>query len=255
MPNRNARKDWFQSVSEGEIPGYSTMEKFGENPDIDTGTSPEDVWDGGDLAGAGIYTFSTTADIDSVSSSNAGDTQDITIIGLDANWAEVTQTVTLNGQIRVALTTSLIRVYRAYNANSTNFAGNVSVYVNTALTAGVPTDVTKIRAYVRIGNNQTLMCIYTIPAGKTGYFWGGYVSYAKSNATGATFTWRARAFGGVFQVKSKLTCIGTGSSSWDYTYKFPLALPEKTDVLIRCDEVESNNTGVSGGFTVLLKDD
>ena len=76
----------------------------------------------------------------------------------------------------------------------------------------------------------------------------------KSSGNYAKFSWRARLFGGVFQVKSVISCIGAGSSTWDYTYKVPLALPEKTDVIIRCDEVEANDTGVSGGFTVLLKD-
>ena len=92
------------------------------------------------------------------------------------------------------------------------------------------------------------------PAGKTGYFWGGYVSISRVGNNSAVFTWRARVFGSIFAVKSKLACNGTGSSNWDYTYKLPVVLPEKTDVLIRCEEVDANDTGVSGGFTVLLKD-
>lgn len=248
-----ANKDWFQRVAEGEFSNYSTMEKFGENPEVTTSTDPEDVWDGG-----GIYNFSTTADIDSIVSSNGTDTQDITIVGLDASWLEVTQTITLTGQTAAALTTSLIRVYRAYNIGSTDIAGQIYIFTtgtSASDNSGVPNDLTEVRAQINDGNNQTLMCIYTIPAGKTGYFWGGYVSVAGGGVatTFATFTWRARVFGGVFAVKSRISCPTDGRSAWDYTYKIPLMLPEKTDVLIRCEEV-SATLAVNGGFTVLLKD-
>lgn len=245
------KHDWFQQMAEGGMPGYSSIEKFGENPEITTATDPEDVWDGG-----GIYTFSATANIDSISSSDNGDTQDIYITGLDTNWEEVNQTVTLTGQTVATLSTPLIRIYRMINVGSTDIAGIVYCYINGAIVvAGVPSLATDIRAIINNGNNQTLMCVYTVPAGKTGYFWAGYVSISRGGGVSAAadFTWRARAFGGVFSVKSRIAAVTGGNSSWNYTYKIPLALPEKTDVLIRCEEV-SATVGVSGGFTVLLKD-
>lgn len=245
------QQDWFQQVAEGSYSNYSSIEKFGENPEITTTTDPEDVWDGG-----GIYTFSSSADINKIASSDNSDTVDVQILGLDTNWAEVTQTVTLTGQTPATLSTSLIRVYRMVNIGSTDIAGTVYLALSTTTwTTGVPDTATEIRAQIVNGNNQTLMGIYTVPAGKTGYFWGGYVAMSSGGVQNqsATFTWRARAFGGVFSVKSKILTAGNGRSSWDYTYKIPVVLPEKTDVLIRCDEVTAT-MGVSGGFTVLLKD-
>ncbi len=241
--------DFLFEVGRGLIPGYSTMNKFGENPDIDTGTDPEDVWDYG-----GEYTYSTTADIDTISSSNAGDTQTTTVIGLSADYQEVSQTVVLNGQSKVSLTTPLIRIYRAYNSANTDYAGDVYIYVDGTISGGVPSTAADVRAMIRNGHNQTLMCLYTVPAGKTAYFLGGYVATTKSNATTATFTWRARPYGGVFQVKSKIAVIGSGSSSWQYHYSVPVPLPEKTDIAIKCEEVESNNTGAAGGFDLVLID-
>ena len=245
------QKDWFQRIAEGEFSNYSFIEKFGENPDIDTGTNSEDVWDGG-----GIYTWSTSADITQIASSNTGDTQQIQITGLDTNWDEVVQNVTLTGQTPATLTTSLRRVYRMVNIGTSDIAGVVYLATSAAVfSGGVPTVATTIRAQINNGNNQTLMCIYTVPAGKTGYFWAGYVSLASGAlASNAVFTWRARVENSVFAVKSKIATMGQGRSSWDYTYKIPVVLPEKTDVLIRCDAVSDNNTAVSGGFTVLLKD-
>ena len=48
------RKDWFQKVAEGLVPGYSIMEKFGENPNVTTSTDPSDVWDKGGIYVAGM---------------------------------------------------------------------------------------------------------------------------------------------------------------------------------------------------------
>jgi len=236
-------------VALGRVRGYEVYNKFGENPDIDTGTDPEDVWDFG-----GIYTFSTTADIDTVSSSDAGDNQDISIQGLDENWNMITQTATLNGQTKVTLTTPLIRVFRMANSDDTNLAGTMYCYVDGAITAGVPDTDADVRAVIINGNNQTLMCIFTIPAGYTGMFLGGYVATTKSSGNSATFAWKARGFGGVFQVKSKIGVVGTGSSAWTYHYGVPVVLPEKTDIKITCEEVEANNTAVSGGFDMVLID-
>jgi len=93
-----APPDWSLKVAKGLVPGHTFVEKFGENPDVDTGTVPEDLWSHG-----GLYTFSTTADIDSIGSTSVADTQEITVQGLDADWDLITQSVNLNGQTRVAM--------------------------------------------------------------------------------------------------------------------------------------------------------
>jgi len=237
------------SIAKGDVVGHSVMSKFGENSDIDTGTTPEDIWDFG-----GLYNFSITADIDSISSSDVGDTQDVVVVGLDTNWEEVSQTVTLNGQTRVALSTSLIRSYRAYNDDTTDFNGNVYIYSDTTLAIGVPVDTTAIRAMVSNGNNQTLMCVYTVPAGKTAYFMTAYVSLSSSRASNASFTLRARPFGKVFRVVNKIGIMSGGSSTFTRVPAVPGKFPEKTDVKIRCEEVSVNATAVAAGFDLILVD-
>lgn len=237
------------SIAQGKVSGTSSVRKFGDNPDIDTSSTPEDIWEYG-----GTYNFSTTADIDSVSSSNAGDNQVMRVYGLDTNWNEVVQDVTLNGQTRVALTTPLIRSYRAYNTSGTDLAGIFYVYVNTAISSGVPTDGTKVRAVVDSHHNQTLMAIYTIPAGKTAYFMSAYVSLSSSKTSGATMTFRARLFGGVFRIVNKIGIQSTGSSHFIREPAIPGTFPEKTDILIRCEDVTANGTSISAGFDLVLVD-
>ncbi len=200
-----------------------------------------------------LYTWSTTADIDSISSSDADDDVEITIQGLDENWDLVTQTATLDGQTRVALGTDLIRCFRMWNSSGTELEGDVHVYVNTTLSGGVPVDVTKTRAEISLGAGQTEMALYTIPNGYTGYFYGGYVSLSRQGTYTASFTSRIRTFGGVPRVASRIACVGQGGSHWKYLYPVPLALPPKTDVWLRVENVSDNNTGASGGFTVVLK--
>jgi hypothetical protein len=243
--------DIYLEIARGNRTGLTAINKFGENPTITTATDPEDIWDYG-----GLYTFSTTADIDQISSSNDGDTQVITVVGLDSSWEEVTQTKTLTGQTPATLDTALIRVYRAYNSGTSDFAGDIYITTNgAALTDGVPDTASTVRAMIRDGNNQTLMCIYSVPAGCTAYFRSGYVAIAGTGgvqAQVAKVTWRARPFGGVFQVKSQLALGTTGNSTWNYTYGIPVALPAKTDILIRCDEVTAT-MGISGGFDLVLE--
>ena len=98
-----------------DIWGY--VNKFGRTPDMDAADSNEDVWDG-----TGAYPHIAAAAAMTISSSSTDDdgapvgtgALTVRVIGLDTNWLEVSQDVTLNGQTGVALPTSLIRVYRAY---------------------------------------------------------------------------------------------------------------------------------------------
>ena len=98
------------------------------------------------------------------------------------------------------------------------------------------------------------MAIYTVPAGKTALFKQAYVSLANTKTTAATISLRSRTFGGVFQVKGMVALNSVGNSSFQYAYTIPLAVPEKTDILIRCDDVTANDTAISAAFDIILID-
>ena len=247
-----SNKDWFQRVAEGEFSDYTYINKFGENPLITTTTDPEDMWERG-----GLYTFSVDADITQVASTDNGDTQNLIIYGLDENWLESTQVATLTGQTPVSLTTPLIRINRMINIGSTDMAGTVAMATSAAsFASGVPSPDSAVRAQINNGNNQSLMAIHTIPADKTCYFWGGFVNITSGNFPTPgilVVTLRIRAFGGTFLLSNKVILGGGGDTTWQRTFPFPGVIPSKADILIRIESV-TDDVGISGGFTCLLKD-
>ena len=248
------------AIAKGEVEGTSFVHKFGNAPDFDTTDAEVTVWDGAEDGTAWElmnYVYSTTDDIDSLSSSEAADDQDITIVGLDINYEEVTQTITLTGQARVALTTALLRVYRAYNGDSTDLAGHVIIYVNGAITGGVPDTNADIRAIIDPINQQTEMAVYTIPAGKTGYMrdWYAATSGANKNSN-YPIKLKTRELGGVFRVKHTSALADDGTSNHQHKYEEPEILPEKTDVEMTAEAIAVGVTAasISAGFDIVLVD-
>lgn len=242
--------DFFQLVAESAFPGYSSVIVIGENISIEKKDVPEDIWDYG-----GMYTFSNSADIDRMSSSSAEDTQNVELVGLDTDWNEVRQIVTLSGQDPVALATPLIRVNQMGNIGATDFAGDVYCFVNGDVTEGVPDTDENVRAMARVGNNQALSGIYTIPRGVTGYLLDGYTSLSRAGgaAESADVTVRFRPYGSVFRTKSRVSCVSTGSNSFNRGYRtVPIPISERTDLILRCENITAT-CGVYGGFSILLK--
>ncbi len=221
------------------------VDKFGANPDISTTTDPEDIWDQG-----GTYTFLSSAQTLYISSSDNSDTVDITVEGLDANWALQTATKALTGQTQTALAGTWLRVFRAYNADSTNLAGDVYVAETDDLTGGVPDTASKIKAKITSTAQQTLMAIYTIPTGYTGYMLRWYASQAIGQSNYAIVELQAKASGNVFRTKRRVGLTSGGNLQ----EKFPIALgfAAQTDLKIVCREVGANNMDVSGGFDMIL---
>jgi len=245
------------SIAKGNVAGSTFIHKFGAAPDFDTADGYVNIWDGANdaIINAMQYVYSTTADITSLSSSNNGDTQDIEVQGLDVNYDLVVQTKTLTGQTEALLDTPLIRVFRMKNVGSTDVAGILYCYTSAATVAvGVPSPSSTIRAAVNNGNNQTLMAIYTIPAGKTGYMRDWYASTAGAKrASSHIIKVEARPFGQVFQLKHVASINDVATSYIQHTYVEPEVFAEKTDIQILMN-TDQNEAGVSAGFDIVLID-
>jgi len=260
LPSGGFLNDFSLEISRGNVPGMTFIHKFGNAPDFDTGDNVISVWDGADDAHIDqmTYVYSTVDDIDSVSSDDNSDTQDVEIQGLDSNYDLVVQTITLTGQTRKALDTDLLRVFRIKNVGVTDNAGHIYCYVNSAITNGTPNDPTQVRAVVQPGMNQTLMAIYTIPNGKTGYMRSWYAAQAGANkTTNYIVDLRARPVGQVFQLKHRSSLEDQGTTYIQHHFKEPEMFAAKTDIEMRVDILAIGVSGasVSAGFDLVLVDD
>lgn len=234
-------------VSRGQIQGHRNVTVFGFNPDVDQ--TQVSVW-----PLQSLITFPAAALQMKVSSASANDTsagtgaRTVVVQGLDANYNEVTETVTLNGQTAVTMTASLLRVNYAYVATAgsgNSAAGNI--YIGTGVvTAGVPATVYDT---IKVDYNTTTTGSYTIPAGYTGYVSQGLFSAGQpSGSTQVEGRLLTRGANNI-RMTAALTTLNNGVAN--YVFEYPLAVPEKTT--IEATAIGSaNNNAVSSMFVILL---
>jgi len=254
-----ASSDGGVSVSSGRVEGKTYIHKFGYAPDFDTGDLSVTIWDGADDGNIDLmnYNYSTTADIVSIASNKAADTQEIEIQGLKTGYVKSTQTVTLTGTGRVALATTLIRVFRMKNTSTTSNTGHVYCYTSTSIASGIPTVKTHVRAILQPKENQTLMALYTVPAGQTAYLQRWKSSIAGANKTANyIIDLKARPFGQCFQLKDRSSISDDGSSRMNDEYDDPEKFAEKTDIELKVKIATAGITvaSISGGFDLKIED-
>ena len=218
-------------VSRGQIAYHEFVHKFGYNPSI--GATDETIWSEG-----GLYVYPTSASTMYISSSSADDTaagtgaRTATVYGLDADFEQISVTVSLNGQTGVQLNGALnwYRVNRIVVNTAGSGGANAGVlYVGTEATPSGGVPATKY-ATVAIGDNQTLMCLWTVPVGYTAYLHQKDVSASSSAGKFAIFTLVARPNGGVFNVRDRVTLANNSTS---IPYWNPIVFTEKTDIEVR----------------------
>lgn len=156
-----------QAVAIGAIPGWRAFRKFGLNPDVDNST--EDVWSTG-----GVRVLPSTYGTASIVSGSAQDAaagtgiSQVTIEGLDENWAEQSLTVTLTGQTPVVTTgTTWARVHRMYGVAVGSGVTDPEATGATAAGAITCTVDSNVQCSIRAGNGQSLLAGYSVPAGHT----------------------------------------------------------------------------------------
>lgn len=187
-------KDYGLQVSQGLVSGTTAFSKFGRNGAVSTTSVP--------ICMAGVYSTPTAATALELLSSSASDTsagsgaREVTVIGLDSNWAEVTQTVVTNGTTPVALATNLIRLYRAYVSSSgtygTQSAGSHVGTITIRSVSGATTWAT-IDVVNSFPQGQTLIGAYTVPAGYTLYLNEWSISVDSTKPATVEFFTRANA--------------------------------------------------------------
>lgn len=233
------------AISKSESVTYSTLYKFGFNPDI--GTDEETIWGtGGNLNWSNdgrVYAVSSSTD-DTFGGDGANT---ITVEGLDDDYNFKSSTVNLSGQVQ-ALVGTYGRVNRAYislaGANGTT-SGTITLQSSDAIKTYTTFD----------GNsNQTQMAVYTVPAGHTLYLDDINFTSALSQANKfATVSFVTRDFGSnVF--RTRFTDV-IQSSHLVTNLSYPLRLDEKTDMECRAFTNTTGNSIAASFQGVLIKND
>ncbi len=248
--------DPMLDIARGAITGLSKVNKFGRNADIDTGSVPEDIWSHG-----GVWVAPTAARVHNISSSSANDIaggtgiRTIQVCGLDENWEEAEEEVTMNGTSAVGTSKTYVRIFRMYGTTAGSNGTNVGTIEAEAAVDGTVT------AEIMAGMGQTLMAIYTVPAGKTAYQVYGDIITNKSGSTSAAqadFEIRIRPNADtadpVWRVAWSGGCSLDGTSQI-VIKKMPYGkLTEKTDIIARCTYTSDSNMDVSCAFNLILED-
>lgn len=241
------------AVSMGRVPGYSWFDKFGKT---DVATVGTDIWEAGTEIPDDEF---GTAPITSVGSTDAADTQDIEVYGLDIDGNEVTQTVTLQGNTRVVLPTPLWICMRMENDGSTDFTGTVYAYTGIL---GVPSanNDPRVRNLIVNGNNQTLYAAVVVPKDKVFFLRKGRITILYegggffSSDQGTQLYYRSKRPGKVYKVKDTPSLVTGGNSlitdlrpNWDI-------IPELTKVKITVATSSTADMGISATLTFLVVD-
>jgi len=146
----------------------------------------------------------------------------------------------MSGTTPVATTSTFRRVYRMiYNHTGENEG---------VITAHAGSSGGTVVANIDEGVSQTLMCVYTVPAGYTAYLVSLGFAVQKNKDAQVRFYSR-----GSKDESFKVNHIAeVYEAQYNYMFVVPLKFLEKSDLDLRSADVESNNTRVTANFDLIL---
>lgn len=220
-------------VARTQVDGHSTVNIYGFQVSVTTTNIP--VWEV-----AGAYTFPASATtMNLVSTVNTGaDKTGTTVLvqGLDADYAQISETLTLNGTTVVVTTKSYLRIT---NITVSSVTGGVNPTGTITLK-----DLTNTTVYAQInpsiGHSQ--MAIYTVPAGYTFYL-SRIDAYTSANGSSADWVQYRN-------VATSSTGVVTLSQQAPFTNTYhaqrvmPRPFAEKTDIQLQA-KTSANTYAVS----------
>jgi hypothetical protein len=236
---------FYLAVQQGKVPGYSMVNKFGYNPTIGSG-SFETIWETG-----GNYSWQSTAVTVDVVSDDVNDdvagtgARTLRIQGLDGSYNFAEETVDMDGTTTVTTTQTFLRVFRM-SVETAGSSGNNEGTITVTYTGG-----SDVAATISAGNGQTLMALYTIPAGYTGYLLSMNISSGKDQEMNFKFIQRDNSVANAaFQTKQFLDVRGGQTT---VIFNAINVIPEKSDIYV--SGKGSSTSSASASFDLLLVQD
>lgn len=191
-----------------------------------------------------------------ISSADAGDTQVITIEGHTISGTDktfVAQSVTLQGQTAVALTTPLARATRAFNAGSTNLTGPVYIAETDTVIAGVPQTATKVHLIIAAGRNQSEKAATAFSSVDYGLITGVYAAINRNSGANVTadIDLEIAEAGKVFRSQLELGLRTSGLSAQFIPLNPYIIVPKNADVRL-VGTSNTNDTALFGWFNTFI---
>lgn len=246
MLNDGYPSDYEMAVGWNQVPNHRRVAVLGNSPAANAGS---DIW-----TGAVAYPWMTAATALEAVSSSAADTaagtgaRTLQVFGLDADFVEVVQLITLNGTLPVALPTNLLRINTALimsaGSGETN-AGDISIR---RVSGGT------VQAIVPAGYGITRQAVYTVPAGFTLQITSILLSFnevAGGNKFARFATFVRNPVSGLYRMPLEIAIGDEPPYRHDGEPGIPGA--EKTDIAIRCTAVSTANLNLTAAFLGILK--
>lgn len=221
----------YLNVARGLVKGASVRNIFGYNANV--GLSFTAVWE----RSTTDYVFPTSNTTMGIKSTLTADNPTIRIIGLDSNYDEIAENVTLNGTANTVLSNQYFRIN-----DMVTVAGSANGVVSLI---GDSTVYGRIRA----GEGKNQAAVYTVPRGHCFYLTRitGFSATALSNKylTFRNFTQRPSAIDG------KLIKLRVAQTTFINTMPIdrqaPFKYPEKSDIIFQArSSSQTNEVGIFG---------
>lgn len=223
-------------IADSDFSGKDIVNKFGENPEIDTGTTPEDIIDI-----SAVYPFQSTDQALEIFSNVADAGKTVTYEGVSKSgttYIKITETIVLTGGVQ-ALSETAIIVFRANQIGGTNI-NDIDIRI-----AGAGAVLARIRA----GKGQTLMAVWAGITGELAKVKKFYATMIRSTSLGsANMRLVKRLIDGTEQTKFSFGI--TISQEFVYEYIGGVSIDPGEIIFIRCDLVTNNDTVISAGFDI-----
>ena len=219
-------------IAKGKMYDSEAVNIFGFNRDVRQ--SFETVWNDGNS-----YAFPTSALTMTVVSSNASDTMNVLVSGLDANYDQISETVTLTGTVAVTLSTQFYRINSAVILAGNN-VGNITI-ANGWVTY----------AFIEAGTGATQACLYTVPNGYDLYLFR--ITANSATATGSQYLTIRNALRASTGRELKVAEATFAESQVNYDRQIPFKIAEKTDFQFEAKSSASTNQIAIFVESVLVK--
>ena len=234
-----------------KIRGATHVVLRGQNATI--GTTPETYW-----VQSGAYTWNSAAVLEITSTDNVADNAagtgalTVTIEGLNASYAEISETIVMDGQTNSDTTAAFLRVNRMYVATSGSGGVNAgTIYASTgAQVAGVPSVASTIRMTIAAGEGESRAALYTVPAGKVAYV-TDVVAATSDGTNNVLTTFRSRVSATAPWLIKDAFVILAGTTR--IPHDMPLVFPAASDLELIGD-ASASTVDAYGSFSLILLD-